>query len=156
MTEIGHATTPIVDISTHILTRRMTFHSLIFFPALHFNSHPHKEDDFTGPLSTTLKTISTHILTRRMTDWLAVFIDVVNISTHILTRRMTIYYMFGERHRQFQLTSSQGGWPPSLHQTMPLGNFNSHPHKEDDRSLSRLLLRCSDFNSHPHKEDDDF
>ena len=100
------------NISTHILTRRMTkigliqLEKLIFqltssqggWPSLqaqkigemYFNSHPHKEDDAGAKKE------------RLMTD----------ISTHILTRRMT--------------------W--SLSKACILQwYFNSHPHKEDDR-----------------------
>ena len=37
------------DISTHILTRRMTLHSTMAFRnKKYFNSHPHKEDDATN------------------------------------------------------------------------------------------------------------
>ena len=82
-----------IDISTHILTRRMTravFHinnisvyfnshpheeddtRSVFQPLrlLYFNSHPHEEDDG-GSLQGGLNGlgISTHILTRRMTTW---------------------------------------------------------------------------------------
>ena len=36
----------------------------------------------------------------------------------------------------------------------PTGLFNSHPHKEDDKSKCSFSLRLLLFNSHPHKEDD--
>ena len=58
------------NISTHILTRRMTFY--------------HPKDLIYGD-------ISTHILTRRMTKLINVFSFVDIISTHILTRRMTFF-----------------------------------------------------------------
>ena len=37
-----------LDISTHILTKRMTMVLRIVLPILDFNSHPHEEDDKTG------------------------------------------------------------------------------------------------------------
>ena len=86
--------------------------------AVHFNSHPHEEDDLAPQMNHTESVISTHILTKRMTG-----VDKINpliynyfnshpheeddyrhrsssynydISTHILTKRMTdgteVYY----------------------------------------------------------------
>ena len=98
-------------ISTHILTRRMTY---TFYPYEHlefyFNSHPHEEDDNVWVYFFVVIVISTHILTRRMTVLEKAFHSPlyfnshpheeddniffklttdVDISTHILTRRMT-------------------------------------------------------------------
>ena len=76
-------------ISTHILTKRMTY-SYFFYnsfpifqltssrrgwpilqaeylPAYHFNSHPHEEDDYDRRCWFCIRCISTHILTKRMT-----------------------------------------------------------------------------------------
>ena len=86
-------------------------------------------------VSFTLRTdsISTHILTRRMTFFPPFRQMSMRISTHILTRRMTRQEKkFGRHHI----------------------NFNSHPHKEDDRCLMRIIHTIRHFNSHPHKEDD--
>ena len=56
-------------ISTHILTKRMTYLSApttVIFN--HFNSHPHEEDDRCYFLAMSdMCSISTHILTKRMT-----------------------------------------------------------------------------------------
>ena len=57
-----------------------------------------------------------------------------NISTHILTRRMTKIGLIQLEKLIFQLTSSQGGWPSLQAQKIGEMYFNSHPHKEDDRS----------------------
>ena len=57
-----------LDISTHILTRRMTCANLYIFTTI---------------------IISTHILTRRMTCKFGIDYSAKCISTHILTRRMT-------------------------------------------------------------------
>ena len=77
-------------ISTHILTRRMTqLLGVPYRPFLHFNSHPHKEDDQTWKETELEWDISTHILTRRMTLRFRCRRYRRNISTHILTRRMT-------------------------------------------------------------------
>ena len=78
---------------------------------LHFNSHPHKEDDFRYLIASENENISTHILTRRMTSMLFALGTFTYISTHILTRRMTLLAAAIHLH--------------DLH-------FNSHPHKEDD------------------------
>ena len=40
-------------------------------------------------------------------------------------------------------------------ETLGNKNFNSHPHKEDDRKEELPMARKDNFNSHPHKEDDD-
>ena len=57
------------SISTHILTKRMTYSwHLKSVLTRYFNSHPHEEDD----------------------DPQNEFRDIVEISTHILTKRMTI------------------------------------------------------------------
>ena len=165
------------DISTHILTRRMTSIS---------DSQP------------TIRNISTHILTRRMTLPVLSESYSLYISTHILTRRMTLLQYYKEntlwfqltssqggwrsrskiliRRNPFQLTSSQGGWLPRRSRRLSVSYFNSHPHKEDDRTLQRnqqciiisthiltrrmtistvkMQLNRQYFNSHPHKEDD--
>ena len=55
--------------------------------AIHFNSHPHEEDDY-----------EELFLQERE-----------NISTHILTRRMTSDDKFWHSIDAFQLTSSRGG-----------------------------------------------
>ena len=55
---------------------------------VHFNSHPHKEDDAVAPAVASQKLISTHILTKRMT------------GTHAASSLCMV----------FQLTSSRRGW----------------------------------------------
>ena len=107
-----------------------TFHSSS--DNLHFNSHPHKEDDIVDRVCNVAYCISTHILTRRMTSALCHrkphllfqltssqggwrYADKVYegdnfISTHILTRRMTYCLIFYRIPSIFQLTSSRGGW----------------------------------------------
>ena len=57
------------NLSTHILTRRMTIHH-VYLVMFHrsFNSHPHKEDDFHIIELAFIVHLSTHILTRRMTQ----------------------------------------------------------------------------------------
>ena len=145
------------NISTHILTKRMTYTSIFnILIEYYFNSHPHEEDDGILPfLRKTGEGISTHILTKRMTLRTARRYCVVSISTHILTKRMTVRSI---RRRTWFLY------------------FNSHPHEEDDtapplwrgvfiisthiltkrmtsaqQTLDQLLRH---FNSHPHEEDD--
>ena len=150
----------ISEISTHILTKRMTLFCLRPCRTdLYFNSHPHEEDDMSLRFCIEVISISTHILTKRMTVY------PINrqhsrsvISTHILTKRMTLYFKTlkvwyinfnSHPHEEdddnilsydtdmlFQLTSSRRGWPLLLYQSMFLQfYFNSHPHEEDDLTM---------------------
>ena len=170
----------IILFSTHILTRRMTWHIWI---------HTHTS------------CFSTHILTRRMT--VSYLFSLLPCSFQLTSSQggwqipccLSLMEIF------FQLTSSQGGWRSTCicHLSVAV-IFNSHPHKEDDGTfmvsacelgfsthiLTRrmtlvpicLLLfsvfqltssqggwQCTIiatkgwyrlFNSHPHKEDDQF
>ena len=119
-------------ISTHILTKRMTCEEWGFkfwgifqltssrrgWPKndylteeeMHFNSHPHEEDDNYTPTLQTLLYISTHILTKRMT-----------MKENILVKQ-----------QEFQLTSSRRGWLSAVIIVISNFYFNSHPHEEDD------------------------
>ena len=83
------------NISTHILTKRMT----LLFPLcsirrLYFNSHPHEEDDEDLERDGAVDDISTHILTKRMTEF--------------------AHKIFGKGEY-----------------------FNSHPHEEDDSNFKQ-------------------
>ena len=121
-----------MDISTHILTKRMTARQVnVFINSLfqltssrrgwrvwitfrnngrYFNSHPHEEDD--------------HLL--------VVFFLVSFISTHILTKRMTYRTESRSLCFIFQLTSSRRGWLWCCLCSTGHYHFNSHPHEEDD------------------------
>ena len=124
--------TPYFGISTHSLTRRLTFHShLSAFPlsisthsltrrltnpvlsaggsGAHFNSQPHKEADNGLTDSGKRKVISTHSLTRRLTSLVAQIAVGEPISTHSLTRRLTRQAVCQLPFFVFQLTASQGG-----------------------------------------------
>ena len=102
-----------LDISTHILTKRMTDYALRLLIA---------------------KNISTHILTKRMTSTTSPISSLQLISTHILTKRMTVTvwyelpetcYFNSHPHEEDDSVSDK---EESL-----LSYFNSHPHEEDDR-----------------------
>ena len=188
----------IIFFSTHILTRRMTlthrksiqglifqltssqggwryFFSLLLWKQL-FNSHPHKEDDWSSFSFNDGLIFSTHILTRRMTS---PFVYMQLLEPFQLTSSQGGWLWFDDEciHScSFQLTSSQGGWPLLSHIRTTGKFFNSHPHKEDDAEFQRsaFSIRFSThiltrrmtgmaqlqmpflyfFNSHPHKEDD--
>ena len=128
------------NISTHILTRRMTkigliqLEKLIFqltssqggWPSLqaqkigemYFNSHPHKEDD---DLCSCIDWVSgryfnSHPHKEDDTDSGSSLSSYYIISTHILTRRMTRKYGSGSYEHWY---------------------FNSHPHKEDDSNFKQ-------------------
>ena len=122
------------DISTHILTRRMT---TVIFKII------------------TEQRISTHILTRRMTNmkkhlhqnrifqltssqggWLALVLWLLLVEL-------------------FQLTSSQGGWRLPYWKEAEHHNISTHILTRRMTLRGFLLWRYSGyFNSHPHKEDD--
>ena len=102
----------ICNISTHILTRRMTtWLWRIFLQVKYFNSHPHEEDDG-GQHSQRLQLQHFNSHPHEEDDYTDKFNGVGEfISTHILTRRMTIW-----RWQKWVI----------------IWYFNSHPHEEDD------------------------
>ena len=81
---------------------------------MHFNSHPHEEDDNYYCRCSFTCFISTHILTKRMTA----LVLLVKCSTH---------YFNSHPHEE----------DDSLELTQPGKNpyFNSHPHEEDDGTM---------------------
>ena len=106
--------------------KRMTHNwSHIFWHSVHFNSHPHEEDDPTDPEPLNYTGISTHIITKRMT----VKLGEINMSG------------------SFQLTSSRRGWLKQLSHSAETHYFNSHPHEEDDLKAKRLSL-CQLISTH--------
>ena len=122
-------------ISTHILTKRMTWLDIpVIVRMSYFNSHPHKEDDVSTRWTRAAKSKFQLTSSQRgwpYTQWILPdyghfnshphkedddklrydFVLFKSISTHILTKRMTRW-----EHEQ------QSGHH----------HFNSHPHKEDD------------------------
>ena len=100
------------DISTHILTKRMTITAVFF----------QKTTD-----------ISTHILTKRMTLEKVLTSSEKKISTHILTKRMTYCWMMNS-----SVSTYFNSHPHEEDDNNPDGGnsvrryFNSHPHEEDD------------------------
>ena len=145
---------------------------------LHFNSHPHEEDDNfenTGMSSTYIFQltssrrgwrqksflsdltvyISTHILTKRMT-WPRRKMEVHwGISTHILTKRMT--FTCPCTHNITFYFNSHPHEEDDCYRCISLPTwryFNSHPHEEDDRRVQQAFQCPWYFNSHPHEEDD--
>ena len=85
---------------------------------MHFNSHPHEEDDLEKCDKSMSVRISTHILTKRMTYNHFLNKNKKKISTHILTKRMTVT-----------------GYTDLLTDFY----FNSHPHEEDDNNFLNLI-----------------
>ena len=99
-------------ISTHSLTRRLTIPSPWSSPGIqYFNSQPHKEADICCYSLSSYICISTHSLTRRLTCCHLYLFLLIFISTHSLTRRLT--------HSR-------------LHTSIYHPYFNSQPHKEAD------------------------
>ena len=98
------------NISTHILTKRMTCRLERCTKINgYFNSHPHEEDDDRLIPVCYLRDISTHILTKRMTISSRNKTRKECISTHILTKRMTLRNQSHLNQSLFQLTSSRRG-----------------------------------------------
>ena len=147
-----------IDISTHILTKRMT------------------EKDCNGSV---IVWISTHILTKRMTGTTTDKIQNLSFQLTSSRRGWPLCSLVPLRVLLFQLTSSRRGWqlwliPNKTTKTISThiltkrmtgwlrkGNrtnkyFNSHPHEEDDRDTPWNSFMWWYFNSHPHEEDDVF
>ena len=144
-------------ISTHILTKRMTGKIQESSGRyIHFNSHPHEEDDLRSVQN--LHIFRLFQLTSSRRGWLRFRCHIgtwKRISTHILTKRMTIaicsataeslFQLTSSRRGwlsckgislirfAFQLTSSRRGWPGFIYCVVAFSHyFNSHPHEEDD------------------------
>ena len=135
MTESNYYVFKYWSISTHILTKRMTFYFHVLSPVLH---------------------ISTHILTKRMTKITCNPSVSNNISTHILTKRMTNFVEL--KNLVFDYFNSHPHEEDDCHNTLSpfllYSYFNSHPHEEDDCSNQSCQTNDLNFNSHPHEEDD--
>ena len=99
-----------ICLSTHILTRRMTkVQRNLRTMQKPFNSHPHKEDD-AMKMQEILVTSSFNSHPHKEDDSSnTVIVAELNLSTHILTRRMTNKLVQYHSLFVFQLTSSQGG-----------------------------------------------
>ena len=122
------------NISTHILTKRMTYPACV--NACDIN-------------------ISTHILTKRMTLQTGWVSENNRISTHILTKRMTMTGVKPVIYMSFQLTSSRRGWRYSQKYRRGQNVFqltSSRRGWHNSSCFVRWLRKY--FNSHPHEEDD--
>ena len=97
-------------ISTHSLTRRLTFIFAIVFSPSEISTHSLTRR-LTRQQGRNVRNdgISTHSLTRRLTGVCGEIHAQGNISTHSLTRRLTLVEVFEEATGVFQLTASQGG-----------------------------------------------
>ena len=106
----------LTDISTHILTKRMTdFHHILVGGQNYFNSHPHEEDD---------------------TACTTLFHLIMNFNSHPHEEDDCSVISFLLLILKFQLTSSRRGWPKSFDLIrMEYLHFNSHPHEEDDEKM---------------------
>mgnify|MGYP006932493351 CR=1 FL=1 len=120
-----------------------------------FNSHPHKGDDIVG-LAYGI-TAAQFQFTSPQRGWLY----IAQTCTCIFVFQFTSPQRGWRENvtpdavwRLFQFTSPQRGWPQKIEGEEKRWNFNSHPHKGDDESLSGSLGGVSYFNSHPHKGDD--
>ena len=102
-----------INISTHILTKRMTT-SLVSYGG-------------SG-------NISTHILTKRMTRFSQLWWVIHRVFQLTSSRRgWRVLCHYWHNLEIFQLTSSRRGWPMRFCVILKKRYFNSHPHEEDDR-----------------------
>ena len=140
---------PSGNISTHILTKRMTHSTCVLlmqqrafqltssrrgWPLLlpdwqhmwYFNSHPHEEDDSSRfRISTLSEYFNSH--PHEEDDWNPTISDKKQrISTHILTKRMTDANGNTVVALTFQLTSSRRGWPGTDIQRYRIQNISTH------------------------------
>ena len=145
------------DISTHILTKRMTPGRL----GGRFQKH-----------------ISTHILTKRMTDCRTI---CVSKNIFQLTSSRRGWHRSRSRYSHYQNFNSHPHEEDDRiprHASNLLFYFNSHPHEEDDdnydtEEMGEFIFQLTSsrrgwpcrgeirsrwiyFNSHPHEEDDSF
>ena len=134
MTKLPLNTIKPLVISTHILTKRMTFWCWI--NCVLWNS------------------ISTHILTKRMTFCCCINSVCVYISTHILTKRMTAPPKYSKTYKEFQLTSSRRGWPADEAVEYGFATFQLTSSRRGWHHHLYTLSTLLYFNSHPHEEDD--
>ena len=119
MTGAPYVVDKLEDISTHILTKRMTkIHTRQGLRTTHFNSHPHEEDDRGLMRFQNLACISTHILTKRMTPTLCQY-----------SIRLT--YFNSHPHEEDDLSLWCFTWN--------IDHFNSHPHEEDDKVSFKII-----------------
>ena len=108
---------------------------------IHFNSHPHKEDDqHWSESSWRYRNFNSH--PHEEDDFAkaspVAFVPYFNSHPHKEddpTERFAHH-----SHIPFQLTSSQGGWRHGCRTVLSRTYFNSHPHKEDDSRMVELLL----------------
>ena len=117
----------ISEISTHILTKRMT------------------------GAGTTQYVLRTFQLTSSRRGWqlcCARGISSKCISTHILTKRMTCCKWISSNIVAFQLTSSRRGWPYPVTYHLQPWYFNSHPHEEDDPCFFINQCFCNFISTH--------
>ena len=123
-------------ISTHILTKRMTTHDRLSVPhQSHFNSHPHEEDDY---LFAHLLVLHHHFNSHPHEED-----DCIRLCFHIVE-----LYFNSHPHEEDDVLA-QSGLTAKEH-------FNSHPHEEDDCERSDYYDKRRYFNSHPHEEDDKY
>ena len=170
--------TPVIRISTHILTRRMTESNRCGMRRNDISTHIlTRRMTKATPEDMIRVNISTHILTRRMTEPTQHKTGFSDISTHILTRRMTESNRCGMRRNDISthiLTRRMTGcslflWfllcisthiltrrmtVLSTHQVNGI-NISTHILTRRMTWLVPGMPRYTlNFNSHPHEEDD--
>ena len=101
----------LLDISTHILTKRMTSVSgSLIRSSSYFNSHPHEEDDrCPGSQPKANRHFNSHPHEEDDGKTVPAAQRGGKISTHILTKRMTAQMKAQSTVAKFQLTSSRRG-----------------------------------------------
>ena len=122
------------NISTHILTKRMTICVHDFLNQLiYFNSHPHEEDD-------------------QLRDYFSC--SQTHFNSHPHEEDDGVEARKKKRDENFNSHPHEED-DTAINVSQNINRyFNSHPHEEDDLVMSHLQIQLMYFNSHPHEEDD--
>ena len=133
---MGNSMGSLATISTHSLTKRLTFLLPLFDLVSCISTHSlTKRLTYIMPNYCVWPSISTHSLTKRLTRYDQIKVGEKNISTHSLTKRLTLRHLFNHKIIVY---------------------FNSQPHEEADRiEQAHRLQVVEDFNSQPHEEADE-
>ena len=125
------------------------------YMTLHFNSHPHEEDDPT--FSSLSSSVSSFQLTSSRRGWPKRMYMYSCASIFQLTSSRRGWQNWKRALTEawlFQLTSSRRGWPCGGCFVVPHSTFQLTSSRRGWLFLAWLLQALLYFNSHPHEEDD--
>ena len=122
---------------------------------LHFNSHPHEEDDMIGTGYASLY-FKFQLTSSRggwhLISWVVCSSDIFQLTSSRGGWLISNGAML--EHRTFQLTSSRGGWRRTLGNEVAEMGFQLTSSRGGWQEVITWLIQQAYFNSHPHEEDD--